>query len=555
MQEPWDQVPDVDHAGIVRQAEMGIRIMPGLYGSEPPVLIDIPSRKHYEGDMDMFSMRKLSQSMQCWGNVKYPIAVLFCMALSMIGAQAASAPTTTLSNPGGTNFDDFGAAVALSNDGNTLLVGAPETIATTVSGGAAQVGRAYLFARKGDNFDQQPILTVNDPEPLSLDEFGANLVLSGDASTLLVAASGGNSGAPRVYVFDAHNAAAPLAMLEDPDGGNDCFGQSLALSRNGSVALVGADCATVNGLGWAGKAYIYVRSNGNWSPTPVAVLTEAVPAQNDFFATGVALSADGKTAVIGSDDYSSTDPVGRAYVFTGNGSAWHTTPDAVLTDPGATPGSMFGATVALSGDGNTALVGAGNGSNGKQAYIFQRTGSNWSSTAAFDEPTAQTGSGFVNTVKLSADGRTAVVGLLTGTGIAQVFQRAADGNWSHPTTQLLNDPADANGDAYGWSAAISADGNVRIIGSPYAVSHANPAGSLFSSMPGPGMTYSYSVQKQTATNNNSISSTSNPQATQTATAASGGGAEGLFGLLILSMLLTLKTAPRRFRNHNQMHGM
>ncbi|MGH8370181.1 MAG: hypothetical protein ACRESC_04280, partial [Gammaproteobacteria bacterium] len=386
----------------------------------------------------------------------------------MIGAHAASAPTNTLLNPNGANFDDFGAAVALSNDGNTLLIGAPETITTTVSGGAAQVGRAYLFARKDGNFDQQPILTVNDPEPLSLDEFGANLVLSGDASTLLVAASGGNSGAPRVYVFDAHNGTAPLAMLEDPDGGNDCFGQSLALSSNGGVALVGADCATTNGLGWAGKAYIYVRSNGNWSPIPVAVLTEAVPAQNDFFATSVALSADGKTALIGSDDYSSDDPIGRAYVFTGDSSTWHTTPDAVLTDPGTAPGNMFGSAVALSGDGDTALVGAGNGSDGKQAYIFQRTGNDWSSAAAFDEPTAQTGSGFVNTVKLSADGHTAVVGLLTGTGVAQVFQRAADGSWSHPTIQLMNDPADANGDAYGWSAAVSADGSVRIIGSPYA---------------------------------------------------------------------------------------
>lgn len=493
----------------------------------------------------MSELLKPQQMMRRRVGFKYLLTVLACATLPMIGVHASNPPvipTTTLSNPGGSNFDDFGAAVSLSKDGNTLLVGAPETI-TTTSSGAAQVGRAYLFSRKDGGFDQQPILIVNDPDPVALDEFGANLVLSGDGSTLLVAASGGSSAAPRVYVFAHDNGTAPLAMLEDPDGGNDCFGQSLALSVNGSVALVGADCATVNGLGWAGKAYIYVRRNGNWSPVPAAVLTEAAPAQNDFFATSVALSDDGKVALIGGDDYSSADPIGRAYLFSGDAASWHTTPDAVLKDPGANPGNMFGSTVALSGDGKTALVGAGNGSDGNAAYIFEGSGSHWSKTAAFEAPTAQTGSGFVNTVKLSADGTTAVVGLLTGTGIAQVFQRAADDNWSHPTTQLLNDPADANGDAYGWSAALSADGTVRIIGSPYAISHASPAGSLFSSMPGPGMAYTYSVQQSATSTGGSSTS-----AAATTTKAGGGGADSLFGLLLFSMLLTVKTASRRSRS-------
>lgn len=502
--------------------------------------------------MDMSRIRKLCQLTIRCSRFTYLLPLLASMlvpALSVAGTAPVAGkvvPTTTLSNPNGNNFDDFGAAVGLSSDGNTLLIGAPETIATTVSGNAAQVGRAYVFVRKNGNFDQQPTLTLNDPDPLQLDEFGANLVMSGDASTLLVAASGGDSGAPRVYVFDAHNGTAPLAMLEDPDGGSDCFGQSLALSANGGVALVGADCATANGIGWAGKAYVYVRSNGNWSPTPVAVLTEAVPTQNDFFGTSVALSADGKTALIGSDDYSSTDPVGRAYLFSGTGSTWHTTPDAVLRDPSAALGSMFGSTVSLSGDGTTALVGAGNGSSGKIAYVFHRSGNTWSKAAAFAAPTAQTGSGFVNTVKLSTDGATAMVGLLTGTGIAQVFTRDSDGSWSSQAAQTLNDPADANGDDYGWSAALSADGSVRVIGSPYAVSRASPAGSLFSSMPGPGMAYSYRIQTQ-ATSGSEPRSTISSSATDNA-ASAGGGADGFPALLLLSMLLTLKAASRRSRN-------
>lgn len=497
--------------------------------------------------MDMSTIRKSHQEIRR-GRSSCLLALLICAALPVFAVHADVMPTTTLLNPGGSNYDDFGAAVALSNDGNSLLIGAPETITTAVSGGAAQVGRAYLFARNNGSFGQTPVLTVKDPDPLALDEFGANLALSGDGSTLLVAASGGSTGAPRVYVFDRHNGTAPLAVLEDPDGGSDCFGQSLALSANGAIALVGADCATVNGIGWAGKAYIYVRSNGNWSPTPAAVLTEAVPAQNDFFGTGVALSADGTTALIGSDNYSSADPVGRAYVFSGQGSNWHVTPDAVLKDPGANAGNMFGSTVSLSGDGSTALIGAGNEGGGKVAYVFERSATGWAKTAAFDESTAQTGSGFVNTVKLSADGRTALIGLLTGTGIAQVFERASDGSWSSKATQMLNDPAAADGDDYGWSAALSADATVRVIGSPYAVSHPSPAGSLFSSMPGPGMTYSYSIQPQASTGSQSGSASRSASGSATGTSQrSGGGGFGVFALMLLVLPVGVRMMSKRSR--------
>ncbi|HEX5339402.1 MAG TPA: hypothetical protein VFX47_00800 [Gammaproteobacteria bacterium] len=432
------------------------------------------------------------------------VFALLCLALIATGihadtvpANTGTAPTTILRNPNGANFDNFGAAIALSSDGSILLSGAPETIANTVSGGVAQVGRAYVFIRTDHGFDSQPALVLDDPDPLPIDEFGANVAISGDGNTLLVSASGGDSGLPRVYVFD-RNSGAPLAVLESPDGGGDCFGQSLALSGDGGIALVAANCAAVNGLIWAGKVYSYIRSNGNWSPTPVAMLTEPVPAHNDFFGTGVALSADGRTALIGSDDYLGADPVGRAYVFSGRAGTWNAKPDAVLRDPGATPGSMFGSAVSLSSNGTTALVGAGNGSAGKEAYIFERSNGAWRESAALDEPVAQTGSGFVNTVKLSADAKVALVGLLTGTGTAQLFVRADDASWPQHATLILNDPAATNGNDYGWSAALSADGAVWVIGSPYAVSHPSPAGSLFSSMPGPGRVYGYNKQSTTA---------------------------------------------------------
>ena len=70
----------------------------------------------------------------------------------------------------------------------------------------------------------------------------------------------------------------------------------------------------------------------------------------------VALSADGNTALIGgpNDGHEGT---GAAWVFTRSGSTW-TQQGEKLIGAGVRPAPDFGKTVALSADGNTALIGA-----------------------------------------------------------------------------------------------------------------------------------------------------------------------------------------------------
>src|SRR5262249_58693821 len=76
------------------------------------------------------------------------------------------------------------------------------------------------------------------------------------------------------------------------------------------------------------------------------------------FGDSVALSADGNTALIGG--YGDNGAAGAAWVFTRSGTSW-SQQGAKLTGAGETsqgePGGEFGASVALSADGNTALIG------------------------------------------------------------------------------------------------------------------------------------------------------------------------------------------------------
>ncbi len=101
---------------------------------------------------------------------------------------------------------------------------------------------------------------------------------------------------------------------------------------------------------------------------------------SDFF--GYSVSLDGDTAIVGAvdDDDKGVDS-GSVYVFTCTNSNWIQQTKLLASDGAA--GDLFGSSVSLSGD--TALIGAvndnDNGDQSGSAYVFIRTGSNWTQQA------------------------------------------------------------------------------------------------------------------------------------------------------------------------------
>ena len=95
-----------------------------------------------------------------------------------------------------------------------------------------------------------------------------------------------------------------------------------------------------------------------------------------FFGDSVALSSDGKRALIGGPE--DNGGVGAAWVFKRKGSTW--TQEAKLAGGGEIGEGAFGRSVALSSDGNTALIGAPDPLPGA-ALVFTRSGSGWTQEA------------------------------------------------------------------------------------------------------------------------------------------------------------------------------
>ena len=350
--------------------------------------------------------------------------------------------------------DHFGAAVALTGDGNSALIGANYR--------HSQAGAAYSFARSGGTWSQQVELTASDGA--ASDYYGSAVALSAVGGILLIGAwgNGGNTGAAYVSA-----PAGPLELTASDGVAGDQFGWAVALSADGSTALIGAD----ERASAAGAAYVFARSGSSWSQQ--AELTAGDGVAGDQFGSAVALSANGNTALIGAPGRASA--TGAAYMFVRSGSVW--SQQAELTAGDGVASDNFGHAVALSDDGSTALIGAYFKDRGAgAAYAFVRSGSVWSQQQELTGADTASGDFFGRAVALSADGNTALVGAYgrnNGAGAAYAFTRSGS-VWSQQQELAARDGA-AN-DHFGFALTLAADGNTALVG---AYNRAGGAGAAY----------------------------------------------------------------------------
>jgi len=240
-------------------------------------------------------------------------------------------------------------------------------------------------------------------------------------------------------------------------------GRSVALSGDGNTAIVGgAEDSSIVGAVW-----VFTRLNGVWSQQGSKLVgTDAVGKALQGYS--VALSYDGNTAIEGG--YNDSGQVGAAWVFTRSNGIW-TQQGNKLVGTGVVGGSAFqGFSVALSGDGNTAIVGGNFDNAGIGAvWVFTRSNGVWT-----QQGSKLIGTGYVNgisevsqgiSVALSYDGNTAIEGGYSDssqTGAAWIFTRSA-GVWTQQGSKLIGSGAIGPADQ-GISVALSADGNTAIVG-------------------------------------------------------------------------------------------
>jgi hypothetical protein len=310
---------------------------------------------------------------------------------------------------------------------------------------------------------------------------GANLALSQDGSTVLVGGTG-QTPAGAAWVFtDVGGVWAQQGGMLAPNNavGNADFGDSVALSADGDVALIGGFTDGENSgspIPQGGAAWIFYRDSGTWSQGPKFMPSNAIISPNDhgsFFGRSVALSDDGTTAVIGG--WADNNYNGAAWVFSDTSSGW--TQITKLSAPtGETASGQFAQSVALSGDGKTALM---TSVSMGAAWVYTDTTGTWTEQGGKLTPSDETGGGqFGSSAALSENGNTALIGGPGdgGGGAAWVFTRSG-ATWSQQGPKLTpSDEANApTPGGFGTSVALSADGSTALVGGPYDFNNAGAA--------------------------------------------------------------------------------
>ena len=349
-----------------------------------------------------------------------------------------------------------GRSIAISADGNTAIVGAPGDFAGT--------GAAWVYTRTGNSWTQQGTKLVGTGASTSI-YIGTSVAISADGNTAVVGSPGDNGSTGSVWVFTrSGNVWSQDGNKLVGTGGSGSSGQgvSVGISADGNTIIVGGHIDNSQ----AGAAWIFKRTGGVWVQQGNKLVgTGAVG--NAQQGGSVAISADGGTAIVGGNYDNSSQ--GAAWIFTGDNLGNWTQQGTKLVGTGSVGNAQQGGSVAISADGNTVVMGGSNDNSSQGAsWIFTRSGNSWTQQGSKLVGAGSSGS-FVYqgaSVDISADGNTVVIGAPidnNSQGASWIFTRSGN-TWSQQGTKLVGSGATGFLPQQGSEVAISADGKTMMQG-------------------------------------------------------------------------------------------
>jgi hypothetical protein len=296
--------------------------------------------------------------------------------------------------------NQLGVSVSLSATGSTLVTGANQY---NLGDFTNRTGLVRVFRFENGDWRQvgPDIKGIDDG-----DQFGWKVDVSGDGTIVAAAARqhGNRTGLVQVYTLHINETWKLLGDTLTGEAAGDQFGTSLALSQDGRTLAVGSDEHDATGLN-AGRVRVFSYTNQVWQQLGQSI--DALEAKDDF-GYSLALSSDGTVLAIGAWEHAET--LGYVRVFKkDDNEVWQPMGSTIYGDA---VGSQFGISVDISDDANVLIVGANEYNFGQQdlpgrAYVYRFDGSNWQRVSILvgDAPDDR----FGWSVAMSADGSVVAV--------------------------------------------------------------------------------------------------------------------------------------------------
>lgn len=383
------------------------------------------------------------------------LRALFAFKLIVLFAFWSFGPARTAvsSSPGalarvqsdnGDGGDLFGSAVALSRDGQVLVVGADleasRDRADRADNALPGAGAVYVFERDGDGWRQSAYLKA--PTPTSGGGFGFAVAVSDDGQVIAVGAPfEAGSGLGSVHVYRRGGAQwTPVAHLQAPDGAQR-FGVDIDLSSSGAELAVAAV-----GPGAQARAHLFTWRARRWALDAVVVHDAADQAE---VIPRVALAGHGRRLAL------ANGVTADVQLFEPAGEGWTRASDA-LTQPQAEHDPALA--LALSADGQTLAVAH---AQGRIDVHVNAPATGWSLQthlrAAPDAPALG------HRLTLSADGNT--LAAIAAADAPTVYRfRRQNGQWQ---AMMSLQPSTARDGPFGSAIALSPDGRTLAVGSRF----------------------------------------------------------------------------------------
>ena len=363
--------------------------------------------------------------------------------------------------------DQFGSSTAFSSDGNTIVIGAygDESVYVFSRSGFNSISWSQEFKIK------ESVSTLGNQFGYSVDinGEGSTIVVGSPKSDTANPNGSLNQGSIYVYTRSANSSWSEFQLPHPHVDPEDRLGTAVSITPDGNTILGTAEMGNAyfpgtsggGNQGDAGAAYIWKKSGSTWSqltwyPSPNyneypvsdgLSVSNTVPTSNIFsyghsipgntfgsatnqsstrwgdrFGTSCDISNDGNTIIIGapgrSQPYNVGDntvyDMGSVYIFkykyTGaleTGYSW--VENAHIQASDFEKYDYFGTSVALSSDGNTAIIGSpghdsSNVSSSGAVYIFTYSGISWSQQYKVTPSVPVINGTFGQCVCLSSDG-------------------------------------------------------------------------------------------------------------------------------------------------------
>jgi len=372
-------------------------------------------------------------------------------------ANGTNAQIATLTSLDADSSDYFGTSVGLNTDGTVLIVGASGD-----DEAGEDAGAAYIFERSGTTWNQTR--KFMHPGAAGVQHFGLQTHISAAGNRALITVFSHSSDGLRdvlIYSRESNDWTLEAEFGEMVPEGDLDLGFETALSTDGVYVLATAyreDQAQI-------VVHVFQRTGDTWK----------LQHTFDMAADNVSLSAEGQYALLSKSSFDTTVPVG--HIFAREGSTWIL--DGVLNAPdGTSPNVFLGYSGALSGDGQSALIGAPQllleprskegGEFFTGGYLFERTGEGRAFVSHLDNPPGtHVGDDDGWDVALNFDGTRAMAASPAHHSFpssVQVFDQVS-GQWSQVHTSDFEDFEPYT--YYGDAITLSEDGQWGAASAPF----------------------------------------------------------------------------------------